>query len=341
MATIRMLDGKRWSEKGHYDGYKTNDSLKRLINYVTDEKKTEPDLIKGRGCSPQTAYEEFLLNKEVWGKGEDGKRRLAIHFTQSFAPSDPVTPEIANQIAGELIESKLFDGFQILYATHIDRDHIHTHFVVDTVNKESGIMWHISKDDLEKKIKDVSDKLCEKYSLSVCQKREKTKVWKHQGEDKAAGKGESWKEEIRIAALLAAETATSRRDFYWKLKELGVHMDWQDNHKYITFSDTAGHRIRHHRLEPQELFSKEGLEERFRLNRQMEDMERARQKEARATEAAIGNGIHTVLYAAKTLVQSAEQYPLQRHGMLSALGKAKTEAARKDYIAEQRKGHGL
>lgn len=333
-----MINGDRWSKKGKYRGYKTEASLKRLMDYVTDKKKTEEHLISGKGCSPGQAYESFLLNKEIWGKGENGKRRMCIHFTQSFGAGEAVTPELAHRIAGELAESDYFAGFQILYATHIDRDHIHTHFVVDTVNTEIGKMWHISKDELESKIKDVSDAIIQKYGLEVCKKSDRPKAWKNQGEDRAVEKQASWKEEIRIAVTLAAETAESREEFMNTLKDMNITCDWQDNHKYIVFMDEAGHRLRHNRLSPPELFTKEALTEQFRLNRQYAAMQTA---EAARSDAMLSGGVNAVLRLAKDLARTGQEYPMQQHDLLQALSRAKSAEARKQQAAEEKKGRGI
>mgnify|MGYP004560267567 CR=1 FL=1 len=333
-----MINGDRWSKKGKYRGYKTEASLKRLMDYVTDKKKTEEHLISGKGCSPGQAYESFLLNKEIWGKGENGKRRMCIHFTQSFGADEAVTPELAHRIAGELAESDYFAGFQILYATHIDRDHIHTHFVVDTVNTETGKMWHISKDELESKIKDVSDAIIQKYGLEVCKKSDRPKAWKNQGEDRTVEKQASWKEEIRIAVTLAAETAESREEFMNILKDMNITCDWQDNHKYIVFMDEAGHRVRHNRLSPPELFTKEALTEQFRLNRQYAAMQTA---EAARSDAMLSGGVNAVLRLAKDLARTGQEYPMQQHDLLQALSRAKSAEARKQQAAEEKKGRGI
>lgn len=75
MATVEFFNGEARTEYGKYHGYKTHASMKRLINYITDLRKTRVDLIKGLNCAPQNAYDEFMTNKILWGKAEeDGKK---------------------------------------------------------------------------------------------------------------------------------------------------------------------------------------------------------------------------------------------------------------------------
>ena len=343
VATINFHNGKRWSHKGKFDGYKTHASMKRLIDYITDIKKgkTREDLIKGFNCDASHAYEEFILNKELYHKTEDGERRMCIHFTQDFAVDDDITLELASQIAEELLQHEMFQGFQIVYATHMDAGHIHTHFVIDTINKETGKAWHSSKKDVQR-LKDYSDELCRKYNLSVCERPEKKTVYKKKDELEVTQQGRSWKEEIRIAATLCAYEASNRSDFLMKMKELDITVNWTDARKYIVFCDKDGHRIRNIRLEPKELFTKEGLEKQFQLNRQYKEIERSRQLAEQGERLEAAQGIHNILYIAKTLMQSGESYPLQgNHEIQAALDRARTEAARMDYQAEQKKGRGI
>ncbi|EAH4642407.1 TPA: relaxase/mobilization nuclease domain-containing protein [Campylobacter jejuni] len=56
----------------------------------------------------------------------------------------PCTPEQAHKNAVELAEhTKAWKGHEVLIATHIDKGHIHTHFIVNSVNYENGhkLQW--------------------------------------------------------------------------------------------------------------------------------------------------------------------------------------------------------
>lgn len=353
MATVEFFNGEARTEYGKYHGYKTHASMKRLINYITDLRKTRVDLIKGLNCAPQNAYDEFMTNKILWGKAEeDGKRRMVIHFSQNFDPEDNMTPEMASVIADKLLQHRFFKGFQVVYATHLDTGKLHTHFVVDTVNKETGKMWQLSTKQMQE-LKDYSDQLCREYNLSVCKKRENYTVpHQRKNERMILQKGGSWKEEIRIAAVVCSKEAVSRADYIYKMRQLGYGVTWTDERKYITYRDQAGHRVRNIRLEPVEAFTKEALEKQFEINKQYRDMirqqQRSEQKMAEQQQNSAGDsqeqisayqGIRSMLYIAKSLVQAADQpYPLQNHPDLHRLG---TKAALKDYMAEQEKGRGV
>lgn len=100
------------------------------------------------------------------GKDQEGKR-MCMHYIQSFKPGE-VTPELAKQIADEFVKQKNFQGFQISYAVHTDKDHIHTHFILNTVNVEGGHKWQLA--DL-KILRRVSDRLCKNMAYQSFQKK--------------------------------------------------------------------------------------------------------------------------------------------------------------------------
>ena len=68
------------------------------------------------------------------------KGRIAHHYVQSFSPNDDVTPEQAHQIGIEFLK-KVFPNYQIALGTHIDKDHIHNHFIINSCNMKTGAKW--------------------------------------------------------------------------------------------------------------------------------------------------------------------------------------------------------
>ncbi|WP_256998296.1 relaxase/mobilization nuclease domain-containing protein [Campylobacter coli] len=53
------------------------------------------------------------------------------------------------------------------------------------------------------------------------------------------GKVKSYVQDIALAVLDCKETATSRETFIRLMNERGYGVDWQDSHKYITYTDLA------------------------------------------------------------------------------------------------------
>lgn len=254
------------------------------IDYVTKEEKTEQILLSGLNCEPDTAKEEMQATKELWGKTAG---RTYKHFVQSFAPDEKIDPVQAHQLACRLAaERPEWKGFEVLIATHKDREHIHTHFIVNSVSFEDGHKLQQSKADLQN-MKNCSDRLCLEQGLHITEKgktfdgreREETTSFKKDTYQllKKAEQGEvkSYVQDIALAVMDCRETAVSREDFCQKMKERGFEVDWQDSHKYITFTDISRReqgekqcKIRNNKLEKYYNidFGKEGMEHEFERN---------------------------------------------------------------------------
>ena len=197
----------------------------------------------------------------------------------------------------------------MLIATHKDSKHIHTHFIVNSVNFEDGHKFQMKSTELQD-MKDLSDKLCRERGLTITQKgktfhgedREETTAYskeKYRLFQKAEqGKTDSYVQEIALAILDCREQATSREDFKMLMSERGYAVKWEDSRKYITFTDTKRrergekkHSVRNNKLEQyfHMDFSKEGLEREFEDNaRKQEEQLREQDKQVRASDFARG-----------------------------------------------------
>lgn len=260
-------------------------SIKTAIEYVTKDEKTEDKLVSGINCTPEYALEEMQATKELWNK-TDG--RTYKHFVQSYHPEDPITPEQAHKNALELAEkTKAFEGFEVLVATHVDKDHIHSHIIVNSVNMEDGHKLQWNKHDLAQ-MKELSNEQSKKQGLHISEKgktfkgekRKETSAYTkeaYQQLKKAeAGELQSYIQDIALKVLQARETAQNKEDFIKSLEQVGIGVDWQDNHKYITFTDKDREaqgekkcKIRNNKLENYYNIdlTKEGLENEFDRNK--------------------------------------------------------------------------
>lgn len=256
--------------------------LSRIIDYVTKDEKTEAKLVSGINCNPETVKDEMAATKLLWDKTGG---RTYKHFIHSYHKDEKITPEQAHKNALELARNtKAFEGFEMLVATHIDRDHIHTHIIVNSVNYEDGHKLRWSKGDLQN-LKDRCNEQSRTQGMSVPVKgktfegaeREETVANKMSTYQllKRAEKGEvkSYVQDIALAVLDCREIAENRQDFIQKMHERGYGVDWQDTHKYITFTDLARQqagekqcKIRNNKLEKyfNMDFSKVGLEHGFK-----------------------------------------------------------------------------
>ncbi|MCG8540145.1 MAG: relaxase/mobilization nuclease domain-containing protein [Clostridia bacterium] len=238
--------------------------MKRAIAYILHLQKTEYHLTAGLNCNISTAYEEFILTKQNYKK-ENG--RQYIHFIQSFSPLDKVTPETIKEIADRLLQ-QISKGFQVVYAVHNDKPHLHTHFIINTVNADTGLKWQLSKEQLQE-LKDYSDQLCREYGLIVVKGKEGS--YKNRGEYRSQRKGASWKYELYLAVKECMRNSTSKEEFIKNMEKLGYKVIWEDNRKYITFVTANGKKCRNRKLYPPEQFTKENLSKTFELNKKYQD----------------------------------------------------------------------
>lgn len=145
--------------------------FENVIEYVEDDFKTEKQFyVSGVNCSPYNVYDQMIQTKKAAHK-EDSV--LAFHGYQSFV-SGEVTAETAHAIGVELAQKMWGDEFEVLVTTHLDKEHYHNHFVVNSVS------WATHKRFLNKhkdydRLRHLSDEICRKYRLSVIDNPKKGK----------------------------------------------------------------------------------------------------------------------------------------------------------------------
>ena len=279
------------------------------IDYVTKKEKTEEKLVSGLHCEPETVKEEMQATKELWGK-TDG--RTYKHYVQSYHEDEEITPEQAHKNAVELAEhTKAWKGHEVLIATHIDKGHIHTHFIVNSVNYENGHKLQWSKHDL-KDLKERCNEQSREQGLHVPEKgktfagevREETVAWSKDTyqllKQAEQGKVKSYVQDIALAVLDCKETATSRENFIRMMNERGYGVDWQDSHKYITYTDLAREqagekacKIRDNKLEKYYNmdFGKESMEHEFERNARTAEAEQSKRATSRVKPTELENSL--------------------------------------------------
>ncbi|WP_162800383.1 relaxase/mobilization nuclease domain-containing protein [Acetobacterium bakii] len=288
--------------------------MKNCIDYVK-KMEDENHLVSTINCSSDSAYEEFLLTKNMYHK-ENG--RLYIHAEQSFPPGISCDPQLLHDIGRRLIEeTDIFKGFQVVIGTHTDCDHVHNHFCINSVNAETGAKWHISKADLED-IKIKSLELCREENIAIWwdKKNSAGKEVLHeqsddklhtvkQGEYEKQKQGQSWKFELFLAVKECTKHSFSQEEFISNMGKLGYETQW-DQHKHITFTTPEGKKCRNNKLYPPERFTKENLLKQFENNceRRSERTRRIHQKEM---DDFVKNA-STVLTALKTGKSNGSNY---------------------------------
>lgn len=138
-------------------------NLKAVINYAQNGEKTEYGiLVSGINCLPQSCYEQMTLTKKFFHKQD---KTLGFHIIQSFKGQE-VSPKKANQIGQEFAQNLWGDKYQVLICTHVNKENVHNHLVLNSVSFIDGKKYHNSNADIAF-MKDMSDRLCTKYGLSI------------------------------------------------------------------------------------------------------------------------------------------------------------------------------
>lgn len=245
-------------------------AMKRVLDYVTQDYKTifydeanerSYKLVSGQNCVPESAYSEFMTTKNRFNKA---KGVFFKQYVQSFKPDCGATPQQIHQIGVEM--AKTFDGFEVVIATHIDRNHWHNHIVVNSVNSETGLKIQINEKGLEQ-LRKKSDEICGQFGLEVLKPYKKPKqTAMNQREYRAALRGNSKKLQLMNAIDYAVINSRSKEKFIENMKRLGYGVKWIDSYKYITYTTPNGQRFRENRLFG-EKYSKENMEDLYGLRR--------------------------------------------------------------------------
>ena len=213
-------------ELNEQDGQQLTDVIRYAVNSEKTQEKGNEDgtplhrFVSGINCSPATARDEMLAVKKRFGK-EDGT--VAYHGYQSFAPGE-ATPELAHEIGVKLATRLWGDRYQVIVATHLDKEnHLHNHFVLNTVSFVDGIKYHRTKKDYHD-MQTVSDELCREYRLSVIENPQYGKA-KQYGEWRAEQEQRpTWRGLIRADMDEAIRQSMTERQFFDNLRKKGYEV---------------------------------------------------------------------------------------------------------------------
>ena len=204
--------------------------LNAVLDYTQRGTATEQKkLVSGINCDPNNADKEMMKVKNDFGKTGG---TVAYHGYQSFSQGE-VDAETAHLIGCQLAEELWGNRYQVVVATHIDKEsHIHNHLVLNTVSFVDGKKFHRTNEDY-RNMQKVSDKLCKEYGLNVIYYPKNEK--KSYVEYKAEKNGELTKNEIiRRDIDECLKAATTQQQFITAMKYLGYTFDF--SHKYTTVS---------------------------------------------------------------------------------------------------------
>ena len=128
---------------------------------------------------------------------------------------------MAHEIGLRLAKALWGEKYQVLVATHLDKsNHLHNHFVVNTVSFIDGIKYHRTEKDYYDMQRE-SDRLCREYGLSVIEHPQRGKS-KHYGEWRAEQEGRpTYLSLIKADVDAAIRQSMTERQFFYHLRQMG------------------------------------------------------------------------------------------------------------------------
>ena len=257
MAIVHFVDYKR--------GTQSRAAMRGVMLYVMQEKKTAWDgepLVSGINCQPQSVYDDFINTKLLYHK--DGGV-MFYHMVQSFPKGAAVDPRQAHEAARRLAE--YFDGCEVLVCTHVDREHIHSHCVINSVNFETGKKLHMAKEQIQELMRR-NDMICQEMGLPVFESTAQQARGMSGAEYHTALKGQSWKLRLMNTIDACMKYAADKDAFVSLMESEGYAVCWESSRKYITYTTPDGMKCRDNKLH-EEKYCKEVMEHEFRIRAEL------------------------------------------------------------------------
>ena len=253
MAIVHFVNYKR--------GTQSRAAMRGVMHYVMQEKKTAWEggpLVSGINCQPQSVYDDFLNTKLLYHK--DGGV-MFYHMMQSFPKGAAVDPQQAHEAARRLAE--YFDGCEVLVCTHTDREHIHSHFLINSVNFETGKKLHMAKEQIQELMRR-NDAICQEMGLPVFDAPTQQARGMSGAEYHTALRGQSWKLRLMNTIDECMKYAADKDAFVSLMASEGYQVRWESTRKYITYTSPDGLKCRDSKLH-EEKYCKEAMEHEFRI----------------------------------------------------------------------------
>ena len=253
IAIIHFVNYKR--------GTQSRAAIRGVMLYVMQEKKTTWEgapLVSGINCQPQSVYDDFLNTKLLYHK--DGGV-MFYHMVQSFPKGAAVDPRQAHEAARRLAE--YFGGCEVLVCTHVDREHIHSHCVINSVSFKTSKKLHMAKEQIQELMRR-NDMICQEMGLPVFEVTAQQARGMSGAEYHTALKGQSWKLRLMNTIDECMKYAADKDAFVSLMASEGYAVRWESGRKYITYTTPDGMKCRDNKLH-EEKYCKEAMEREFRI----------------------------------------------------------------------------
>ena len=241
MPILKAIGKNKDKKKGSTK--QTLSGMKAVLNYIARAGREE-QIYKsfGMGLSDNVdkANNTIVFNKKTHDKVDNN---LYKHFALSFPPGFD-NLEIIEKITREFVQKEFVDkGFLAFVGIHIDKDHYHSHILVDTVNFNTGYKLHqLNNADLKKArykdkvlpeheislehLKDSMEEISLKYGVESPERdKEKNKSINigKMSKYKGVTKDNSWRSKIaKTFEEVVLNLTTTVENLQDKLKEKGI-----------------------------------------------------------------------------------------------------------------------
>ena len=213
--------------KNNYSKYGMDefDSIRQVMAYATNPDKTEKQFYTtGINCEIEDAVKQMQFVKIFYGK-ENGI--LAFHAYQSFSEGE-VTPEIAHEIGVKLANEMWGDRFQVVVSTHLNTQHIHNHFVINSVSFKDGKKYYSNFTNTAL-LRKISDEICEEYGLSVLKEKTCKSGINFENFYKKSMRDSDYYKFAKEDIDYAIEHSWTYKEFLKRLKEMGYEVYFRAN----------------------------------------------------------------------------------------------------------------
>ncbi len=243
-------------------------TLSKTILYIENPDKTAGQaLVSGYNVEPQTASLDFAITAAMAHKARSFQIKrsgnLAYHLIQSFSPDDAVTPELAHKL-GRKLAMEFTDGkFEFVVATHINKDSIHNHIIINAVSFYDYKKLRTVPYRTAQQIRSISDRLCMESQLSVIKDPQQLgQLYPTYVQKKRTTSNRT---EVRKKLNFCLERATNYAQFLQMAQELGISVCQRGKHTTYLL-EGAGRAIRDTSLADTDKFTYTGLMERLEDN---------------------------------------------------------------------------
>ena len=189
-------------------------TIQKSVDYICNPDKTDGSLlIHAEHCFQQTAGLTFHHHLN---QCRAGGNTIGRHLIQSFAPGE-VDPATAHEIGKKLATEILGGEYAFVLATHVDRGHVHNHFVWGAANIVTRKRYR-SNVGTYHAIRNISDRLCKENSLSIIVP---DGIGKSYAEHTAEQSGTSWKGKLKNVIDTTLSESADFEDFIKRMESQG------------------------------------------------------------------------------------------------------------------------